>query len=163
MSKSIFIVRHAKSSWEGEAIRDKDRPLNDRGYRDAPVMARIMAEMVTPPVAFISSPAVRAFSTATIFRDAIRSVVPMSINDQLYYGDAGDYLEAVRGVDESYHTAALFGHNPKVEDFSCSVPGAYRQEIPTCAILFFRTDVDRWNEVDWENLRYAGHFFPKTI
>lgn len=163
MSKTIFLVRHAKSSWEGVALRDKDRPLNDRGYRDAPVMAQILASRVRGLVRLISSPAIRAFTTASIFRDSMQVSEPLMIKDSLYYGNEEDYLEALRNVDEQYPCAVLFGHNPKVEYFCRSVKGAFNAEIPTCAIVSFTSDIERWNELEWGKLQYTEHFFPKEL
>lgn len=163
MSKTIFLVRHAKSSWEGVALRDKDRPLNDRGYRDAPVMAQILASRIKGPVRMISSPAVRAFTTAGIFRDAMQVSEPLVIKDSLYYGDEEDYLAALREVDEQYQYAVLFRHNPKVEYFCRSVKDSFNAEIPTCAVVGFTSEIDRWNDLEWNNLQYKEHFFPKEL
>ena len=68
--KTLFLIRHAKSSWEYTALPDKDRPLNDRGKRDAPKMGKRLAKRDVTPDLILSSPARRALTTAEIRQEA---------------------------------------------------------------------------------------------
>ncbi len=163
MLKLIFVVRHAKSSWQNPGARDIVRPLNERGMRDAPVMAKIFSSQILMPCKMVSSPAVRAYSTAQMFGEACLEKPTISINDNLYYGDHEDYLEAIKNTEAHYHTVALFGHNPKIEDFSYAILNGYHGDIPTCAILKFESYVPDWNLMEWDKLIYRDHFFPKEV
>ncbi len=160
MEKQIFVVRHAKSSWELN-LKDIDRPLNERGIKIAPLMADIFKGLVKHHIQFISSPANRALTTARIFHSVLGARTPIIINDDLYFGSECSYLESIQSISEQFGTIALFGHNPKVEDFTNKTIGAINLEIPTCAILCFDSKVSLWKDVDWNNIHYLNHFFPK--
>lgn len=160
MEKQIFVVRHAKSSWELD-VKDFDRPLNDRGQRTAPMMAGIFKGIVNNHIQFISSPANRALTTAKIFHSEFGSDVPFILNEDLYYGSEDSYLESIQMVSDQYGAVVLFGHNPKVEDFSFRAVGSFRSNVPTCAIICFTSNAKTWSEVDWSNIKYTNHYFPK--
>ncbi len=68
--RKLLIIRHAKSSWDTLTQRDFDRPLNDRGNRDAPIMAKRLLKKDIGIDAFVSSPANRALTTAAYFAEA---------------------------------------------------------------------------------------------
>lgn len=160
MHKTIFVIRHAKSSWQ-LPVSDIERPLNERGKKDAPVMAAIFTKLIEWPLKMVSSPANRAISTAKIFKDLANYHEQIEINNSLYYGDENDYLEEIQKTSENVNSIALFGHNPKVEQFSMNVRNPYLYEVPTCAIMMFSAEVDQWTEVNWENIEFHNHFFPK--
>src|SRR5437899_10475758 len=91
--KTLFLVRHAKSSWDDTALPDKDRPLNDRGKRDAPKMGERLAKRDVKPDLILSSPARRALTTAEIIAKKLdykrKDIVA---DDRLYAGEADDLL-----------------------------------------------------------------------
>ncbi|NOT36061.1 MAG: hypothetical protein HOP11_01645 [Saprospiraceae bacterium] len=162
MQKLIFVVRHAKSSWESP-LKDLDRPLNDRGIRTAPIMAALFKDLILGPTLVISSPANRAFSTAKVFHAECQLEEPIKVVNDLYFGDEESYLESIRKVADKFRTVALFGHNPKVEDFSARVVNGYTGNVPTCAIMSFISEVNEWKEVDWSTIQYNKHYFPKEL
>ena len=164
MKRQIFIIRHAKSSWNHVGLKDFDRPLNDRGLKDAPIMAKVFKGLIKDQVKLISSPANRAITTAEVFAAALQQK-PEDIRKEeiLYYGDETDYLDCLTSVDNNDLSVALFGHNPKVEHFSARVSNPYLGEVPTCAIMAFEYDGLLWNELSWNKLIYLNHYFPKEL
>ncbi len=101
MSKTLTIVRHAKSSWDDPVLADFDRPLNPRGLRDAPLMGARLAATGIRPDGLISSPANRALATAKIIAAALdldtRIIVP---DERLYLASAGTIMQVVREQDD---------------------------------------------------------------
>lgn len=161
--KQIFLVRHAKSSWDHPGLSDLQRPLNARGIKDAPAMGRIFTGLVESPIILISSPAIRAFSTASMFREQLGPETPHELESSLYHGDENDYLACLQEQDERYKSVALFGHNPIIENFCAQITNSWSGAIPTCAILQFQSRVSKWQKVKWNNILYLNHYFPKEV
>lgn len=113
MKKTLILVRHAKSSWAEAGLSDHDRPLNERGKRDAPFMARRMAESGLTIDQIVSSPANRALTTARHYADALG--IPHSdiqVAPSIYEADVRELMEVINRLDDSKNTVLLFGHNP---------------------------------------------------
>lgn len=162
--KKLFVIRHAKSSWDHPHLSDKDRPLNSRGERDAPVMAGILSDLLVSPVMVYSSPANRAASTARIFHQKLKPQFPAPVvEDILYHGSEEDYLEVIQSTDEDYNTVVLFGHNPIIEYFMMKTHEGQLSAVPTCGVLFFTSDAYLWSELYWKDLKLVSHYFPKEI
>jgi phosphohistidine phosphatase len=162
--KKLFLIRHAKSSWDDSGLRDIERPLNGRGRKDAPVMADWLAEQHSPPVALVSSPAVRARSTAGFFAKAYqlddREV--LIVND-LYEASAHDILQVVHGLEESWHNVLLFGHNPGLTDLVNEFADTYVLNLPTCGIAELHSGAKTWSNLSPANSRLVDIYCPKGI
>ena len=120
--KSLLLVRHAKSSWEDLSQKDFDRPLNDRGKKDAPAMAKhFRKEKNIKLDTIISSPAKRAFSTAKFFADEFDIKKKNIIEKpELYEASIEDFYTAIESIDDDYDSVALFSHNPGITAFLTS-------------------------------------------
>src|SRR5262245_32888955 len=111
--KHLILVRHAKSSWKDTELEDHERPLNKRGERDAPFMAKIFRDKNLEPDLIVSSTAVRALDTAKEFARKLDYKKGKILRvAELYLAEADDMLQYVRGIDDEYKTVMLFGHNP---------------------------------------------------
>jgi phosphohistidine phosphatase SixA len=98
--KTLFLIRHAKSSWENSTLPDKDRPLNDRGKWEAPKMGKRLAKRAVKPELIVSSPAVRALATAKIIaRKLDYELKEIVVDDRLYPGDADKLLTVIHRLD----------------------------------------------------------------
>jgi len=159
--KTLFLVRHAKSSRDDPALADRDRPLNERGRHDAAAMARRLAGRGVEPDRLLSSPARRALSTAQRFADGLgiarESIV---VDDRLYAGTAGILLSVIQGTDDSVATLMVFGHNPEMSDLAQHLSGRWT-DLPTCAVVELRFDAARWSEVDGVGLTAVAIETPK--
>lgn len=159
-SKTLIIVRHAKSSWKDETLADRDRPLNQRGIRDAPEMGRRLAAGVTLPQLVVSSPAVRALETArAICREIDYSTDHIQLEEDLYAAAPHDILDVVTGFDDSVSTAMVVTHNPAITDLANLFSDEDIENVPTCGILF--VEADAWNE--FSNGRLIAFDYPKNV
>lgn len=160
--RTLILVRHAKSSWTDPALDDFQRPLNERGRRDAPVMAERFAHAVTEPVALLSSPAVRAASTAAYFAQALQ-LAPADIRYEpaIYEASAARLLEIVRGLDDAQTSVLLFGHNPGLSDLCHLMARCDFAEMPTCAIARLDFSIDRWAKLEPGSGRLVAYSYPK--
>ncbi|MEM5430970.1 SixA phosphatase family protein [Cupriavidus oxalaticus] len=145
--KTLFLVRHAKSSRDEPSLPDRERPLNDRGLRDAPEMGKRLAERKVKPDLLVSSPAVRALTTAHLIADEIGCArKEIAIDDRLYASSADELLAVVRALDKKLGSVMLFGHNPEFTDFAQRLSDEIT-DMPTCAVARFRFDTKAWADV----------------
>jgi len=116
--KTLFLIRHAKSSWDNIALPDIDRPLNERGKYDAPLMAKKLEDKKIEIDAFVSSPAKRAKKTAEIFMDVLGAKEKkLVLVRSLYEATSENYFDIIENLQDKYDTVALFAHNPGITDF----------------------------------------------
>src|SRR5262245_44557478 len=117
--KTLFLIRHAKSSWAEPGLSDRERPLNDRGRRDAPKMGKRLAKRDAVPDLILSSPAVRALETAEIIAEKLdyrrKDIV---VVDRLYGVAADDLLALIQKLDDKLQRVMLFGHNPGLTELA---------------------------------------------
>lgn len=142
--KQLFLIRHAKSDWTNTELKDIERFLNERGYSNANLMA---AKFNHTPDLIITSPAIRAISTALIFaRNINYNVNNICIKQELYESSVKDYLEVINTIDNSYNTVLLFAHNPTISDVAQHLTQALPMVLPTCAIAGISFDVSDWKK-----------------
>jgi phosphohistidine phosphatase len=164
-TKSLFIVRHAKSSWNDHSQKDFDRPLNERGKKDAPAMAkRLHKEKDIKLDAIISSPAKRAFSTAKFFAEEF-SINRKNILElpYLYEASIPDFYTAVTGLDNNYAAVALFSHNPGITAFANQLTDAHIDDMPTCAIFALHLKLNSWKDFKDAEKKFWFFDYPKSI
>lgn len=143
--KTLLVIRHAKSSWEIGSMKDFDRPLNDRGNRDAPLMAENLFEKKIDIACFLSSPALRARTTAGYFAAAYgRSAEDIILVPKLYEASIHTFYEVVAGINATCHSAAIFSHNPGITEFVNSLGIQQVDDMPTCAIYAITIDTHDW-------------------
>ena len=146
--KKLYLIRHAKSSWDNPKLIDFERPLNERGYRDAPLMGKFLKEEKIIPDLIISSPALRAYFTARTIASSIGySLKKIRTSELLYDTDAEDIFEVVNSVKEKYNSLMLFGHNPALTQFSNYVSDKKIDNIPTTGFVEIEMNVTTWKEV----------------
>lgn len=160
--KKVYIVRHAKSSWDNPLLNDSERTLNKRGKRDAPFMAKLLKKIENNPDLIISSPAVRAFSTAKIFAEVINySRNKIRLETSIYEADINDLLLIISRLDDKIANVIVVGHNPSVTDFVNYVTGQNITNMPTCSICAIEFNFNSWKNILYEkgNLRFFE--YPK--
>ncbi|MBI5370805.1 MAG: histidine phosphatase family protein [Sphingobacteriales bacterium] len=153
--KTLLLVRHAKSDADISGLPDFDRPLNERGKRDAPVMASRLLEKKIPIDAFVASPARRAAKTAKIFAEAYhQSKQEIRFMEELYLPAASVFYSVIERMDDSLQHIAVFSHNYGITDFANELTNARIDNIPTCGIFAVRIHCD-----SWKDFRKAGKEF----
>ncbi len=147
-TKSLLIVRHAKSSWADLSQKDFDRPLNERGKKDAPAMAkRLHNEKDIQLDAIISSPAKRAFTTAKFFAVEFNVKKKNIIQyPHLYEASIEKFYEAVSNLNDDYSTVALFSHNPGITAFVNELTNTRIDDMPTCAVFALHIRTKSWKD-----------------
>jgi phosphohistidine phosphatase len=140
----LALVRHAKSDWGNPALDDHDRPLNDRGLRDAPRMARALAETGFRPEVILSSTALRARTTAEAF--AAEFDVAVDLEPELYGAPAQTLL--ARAAESSARSVIVVAHDPGMSALAERLSEGEIGHMPTCAIATFTWDQDDWAVLD---------------
>ena len=145
--KTLFLLRHAKSSWSDPGLADFDRPLNERGIRAAPFMGEMMRRKGFEPAIIMSSPAVRAEQTAIAVKNSAGLNAEIRLEHQIYEASPHSLKQVVSELDDTYSCAMLVGHNPGVEGFILYLTGRL-EPMPTAALAVIELNVDEWNAVD---------------
>lgn len=160
--KTLILVRHAKSSWDNPSLSDFDRPLNDRGLRDAPRMGKRLRENSVVPDMLVSSPANRALSTCKIIAEKIQFPAErIQTEKNLYHADENEFLWIVQELPDSASTVMLFGHNPGITYFANSLTKENINNIPTCGVVSCHFDVEHWKQVTWGKGTMNFFDYPK--
>ena len=161
--KRLIVVRHAKSDWSLPDQEDWDRPLNARGQRDAPEMARRLRSRRVKPDRILSSPAVRALATATIMARELR-VAPalLQAEERLYLAGPDDMLKVLRELGGSSQRLMVVGHNPGITDFANRLSaGDTIDSMPTCAVFTARFEIADWRSLAWGQGLDAEFDYPR--
>ena len=144
--KTLYLIRHAKSDWTNPELKDIERYLNERGYSNANMMSTKFDRV---PDLIISSPAIRAMSTALIFaRNLNYNANNIVIKQELYESSVQDYLSVINSIDNNFNTVLLFAHNPTISDVAQTLTQALPMDMPTCAIAGIKFDI-----IDWEKAK----------
>lgn len=161
MKKSLILVRHAKSSWTEAGLPDHDRPLNERGQRDAPFMAQRMAESGIAIDQIVSSSAKRALTTARHYADALG--IPHSeikVEPSIYEADVRELMEVINGLDDTKTTVMLFGHNPGFSYLIQYLNGSMLH-MPTNGVAQLEIDTSTWEGVGTGSATLIDFDYPK--
>jgi phosphohistidine phosphatase len=160
--KTLLLIRHAKSSWDNIAISDFDRPLNDRGKKDAPMMARRLSARKIRIDSFVSSPAKRAKRTTISFAKEF-GVAESGIvyKTELYAATKEVFYEVIEKIDNTVDNVAIFSHNPGITDFVNSLTTTYVDEMPTCSVFAITTDAKKWGQFSTSNKEFWFFDYPK--
>ena len=134
--KTLYIVRHAKSSWKYDDIDDSDRPLKKRGINDAYLMSKKLKAKINRPDVFVSSSANRALHTAIIFSNSFKYPLSnLKISKSLYNFSDGYLVKTIKALDDGFDSAIIFSHNHGINDFVNSFGDKFNQNVPTCGIV----------------------------
>jgi phosphohistidine phosphatase len=159
--KTLYLVRHAKSSWKEQNLTDYDRPLNKRGKRDAPFMGEVLSEKKILPDLIISSSAKRAKKTATEIAKKIGySSKKISFNNEAYEASMSELIGLIKKIDEKYNSVMLFGHNPGLTVLNNHISNQYIDNIPTCGIVALEFD-KKWSELGKNSCNFLFFTHPK--
>lgn len=163
MAKQLLIVRHGKSDWGNSQLADFDRPLNARGNRNAPEMAqRILAKNKVPQL-IVSSPALRAITTAKHFARVWNIPAEQILQVKgIYEANVTALLKIVTGFDNQFDRIALFGHNPGLTDFSNYLSDGNIYNIPTSGTVSLAFTTNNWAEISRLTGTLLEFDYPKS-
>lgn len=160
--KTLTIVRHAKSSWDDPGLPDRERPLNKRGERDAPIMGDRIAAAGIRPSLIVSSPAVRAWTTAKAVARAINYPLEfLQRENGLYLASVNGILDVIAAQDNGFNSLMLFGHNPGFTDFANYLVPGLTSNLPTAGVVCVNIDIENWNLHERPDAELVLHDWPK--
>jgi phosphohistidine phosphatase len=162
--KRLFLLRHAKSSWDDAGLADRDRPLAPRGRRATKAMAQHLRDEKISPSLVLCSPARRT-------RETLEGVDPggeAKIEDDLYGASENELLERLREVPDATESVMLIGHNPAIQELALSLAGAggrradMERKFPTAALATL-TVPDHWRELGPGSAELVAFVTPKEL
>jgi phosphohistidine phosphatase len=166
--RTLYLLRHAKSSWDDPALPDRKRPLAPRGRRDAKRIAKHLLRLGIDPELVLCSAAERTRETLALVRPALpRSAV--SLEDDLYGASSGRLLERLRIVPEDVGSVMLIGHNPGLEDLAVGLAAAgpelerLKAKFPTAALATLTLERTTWSELKEGDGELVAYVVPKEL
>ena len=157
-AKTLYLVRHAKSSWSHPDLSDFDRPLNKRGLHDAPEMGRRLKARHTIPELIICSPAQRAIATLEHMKLGVEEVV---FDECVYGASPAELLNIIQSIRNRYPSAMLIGHNPAITLLAGRLSGRPIENMPTCSIVTIGLDSDLWSKAGACTAKLLDFDYPK--
>ena len=160
--KTIYLVRHAKSSWKYPNLDDFERPLNKRGRRNAPFMGSILNKLNVAPDFILSSPANRAAMTARIIANKIGfPLEEICFSESIYVFSANDLFEVIKHLNDEVDKAMLVGHNPALTELANYIGDKPISNIPTSGIFCADLDIPSWAKISDNCGKLKFFEFPK--
>lgn len=159
--KKLYIIRHAKSSWDDSAIEDFDRVLNERGLKDASLMGEILKGKNVMPDLIISSPALRAIKTAELIAKEVDYKKIITPNQYLYDAYVTSLQETVSYINDTNDVVFLVAHNPAVSALAymyCNL----KENLSTTSVVEIDFYCNSWLDVSKENSKLITYDFPKN-
>ncbi len=164
-TKTLFLLRHGKSSWEDTGINDHERSLNKRGLKDAPKMGKLLRKLKVIPDLIISSSAKRAVDTATYVSEYCGYNKKIEINELLYFTSPQDYLNVISEVSNVNKVILIVGHNPILEQLLEKLTNKI-ETLPTCALVQLNINIPDWKLLASESrvdASIVNIWRPKTL
>jgi phosphohistidine phosphatase len=160
--KTLYLVRHAKSSWKYPNLDDFERPLNKRGRKNAPFMGKLLKKLKVAPDLVISSPANRAAMTARIIAAAINYPLENILYSEAIYEFSENVLiHVVKQIDDAVNKAMVVGHNPATNGLANYIGDQPISNIPTCGVFCVELDISSWAKIGEHCGKLKFFEFPK--
>jgi len=168
--RALYLLRHAKSSWDDPGLVDHDRPLAPRGVRAAKAMARHMRQEGIRPALVLCSSAVRARETLELVLPALGDA-DVWVEPELYGADMGELLGRLRRLPRAVPSAMVVGHMPTLQDVALRLAGdgdetalaRLRAKLPTAALVTLTLSPEGWDGLAWGTARLAGFMVPRDL
>lgn len=164
MGKKLIFIRHAKSDWSFQ-VSDFDRPLNEIGFLEAPMMAKWLALSSSIPQLLVSSPAKRALTTAQIFAEALHFPSREILTDiKLYNANSPTILSVIEVLSNELESVAIFGHNPGISEIVNYLIGSETFDFPTCGIAIIQfKQANSWEEISGGTGTCTNFIYPEKL
>lgn len=161
--KRLLLLRHAKSSWGEANLSDYDRPLNDRGWHDAPRIGRLLRQEDLVPDLIVASSAKRAATTAKLVAETASFEGELRYTDKLYLAEPEAYIALARRVDEAVNTLMLVGHNPGIQELITLLTGQ-DERMATATLACVAMPIKLWAELAAdEKYELQGVWLPREL
>ncbi len=143
----LYLLRHAKSSWDDPHLSDFERPLNERGRKAAPLMGRVIKEREIRIDKILCSPATRTKETLTLLAEAAELKTSPEFVDGIYEASVGELRKILRKQKNRYTSILMIGHNPGMESLQEDLTGEW-ERFPTACLACVSLDIDDWHDLD---------------
>lgn len=160
--KELLIVRHAKSNWDDPRLSDFDRPLNNRGLRDAPEMAGRLVKKNIQLDLLLTSDAKRAYATCLFFAQAFPNA-RVGTNHSLYEASPKTFYDVIEDIPNKYISVAIFSHNTGITDFVNELTHVHVDVVPTCGVYALKIDTDNWKHFKKSEKAFWFFDYPKNL
>lgn len=162
--KTLLLIRHAKSSWKNSDLSDYQRPLNKRGLRDAPYMGKRIAHWGCQPEQIISSPSLRALTTAKPIATEL-NYNPINIieNEKIYGAGDQELVQIIQSFDDQFENIMLVTHNPGITNLANGLTNENILNIPTCGALQISFEIDNWRDIKDHTGILIEFNYPKRL
>lgn len=169
--KTVYLLRHAKSSWDQPSLTDFERPLARRGRKAAPSMGAFMARKGLVPDRVLCSAARRARETWELVAPALPDTTPVEVTDALYHAAPGDLLDSLHELPPGARSVLVLGHNPTLEDLALALVATgearalqrLESKYPTGALAVIDFNASRWSEVVEGKGHLRAFIRPKDV
>jgi len=159
--KQLILVRHGKSSWENN-LPDEKRPLKKRAYKDAEVVLKTFKEFNTGILTLWSSPALRAHTTAKLFKEDLQ--IPderFTVKKELYTFDDDQLLSVIKSCPKEIEKLMVFGHNPAMTSIVNRLGDKPLNNLPTTGLCVIDFETDNWKDITTG--KTLLHLLPKNL
>lgn len=164
MTKILFLTRHAKSSWSDRSLSDQKRPLNKRGLNNAPKMGDYIASLEIQPQFIVTSPAVRALTTAKLIGEKVGIQTEDILADEnIYMAYPEELVNIIHHFDNAYDNIMLVGHNPTMTELVNMLTGSDIGNVPTCGVAIIRFNTEDWQKIGHKNSELLEYVYPKLL
>jgi phosphohistidine phosphatase len=162
--KTVYIVRHAKSSWEQIDLPDEKRPLMEKGRKRTERVLDFIHRKKLKIDLVICSHAVRAHETAKILAGGISYPLDsIKIEPQVYHGNSNSILDVFYGLPSTCNSVLLVGHNPTLTDLANNFLDVPIENLPTSGVVSISFDTDKWEEISLARRKTNFVLFPKDL
>lgn len=161
--RELILIRHAKSDWSNPLLDDFERPLNKRGSKNAPFMAKILKKEIQKPDLIISSPSFRTKLTLEYFLKEFEYKGEVIFEKSIYEAPFENLLKVIKNIDDKYKTIFLIGHNPGLNDLANFLLGSFEDNIPTSGVLKIDFDTNSWKNISKDNSKLIFFKYPKMF
>ncbi|MEL6868648.1 MAG: histidine phosphatase family protein [Pseudomonadota bacterium] len=160
---SLTLLRHAKSDWSRESLSDHDRPLNERGERDAPQMGKRLKALGVRPSLLVTSTAKRAVQTCKLVANNLGFPLEFIHRERdLYLASPQQIMRTLAQQDPSFHHVLLVGHNPGISELAQRLSDGLVVDMPTAAMLTVEGETPDWASFEQIARRVVGYDYPKN-
>jgi phosphohistidine phosphatase len=166
---TLYLLRHAKSSWLDPTLTDEQRPLAARGRRDAKRVARHLADLGAAPELVLCSAAQRTRETLELVRPALGTTPSVIVDAELYGATADELLEHVRAVPDRVASVLMIAHNPGLHDLAVRLASAgpdlprLEAKFPTAALATLALPKVGWSRLSHANAVLDAFVVPKQL
>lgn len=161
--RELILIRHAKSDWSNPLLDDFERPLNKRGSKNAPFMAKILKKEIQKPDLIISSPSFRTKLTLEYFLKVFEYKGEVIFEKSIYEAPFENLLKVIKNIDDKYKTIFLIGHNPGLNDLANFLLGSFEDNIATSGVLKIDFDTNSWKNISKDNSKLIFFKYPKMF